>query len=342
MYTLAVDAMGGDSAPEITVKGCLEALRAFDDIRIRLFGREEEIRAQLSGEEYDEARLEILDARDVITNDEAPMLAVRHKTDSSLVRAAMDVRAGSSDALVSAGSTGGSTGAVLACGMLRIGRIAGVDRPALAAILPNTSGVPNMLLDAGANVDCRPEYLLRFAQMGDIYARQVLGIRNPRVGLLNIGEEEEKGCQLTKSAYALLKTAKLNFTGNIEARGVLNGGADVIVCDGYHGNLVIKASEGAIAAIFTMLKRELTATFVSKLGAALSRSAFRRVKRRMDVNEVGGGPLLGVRGAVVKAHGNSTGHAFFCCLRQARQMLAGNIVEIIEQLEQIEGGNENV
>ena len=213
MYTLAVDAMGGDSAPEITVKGCLEALRAFDDIRIRLFGREEEIRAQLAGETYDEARLEILDARDVITNDEAPMLAVRHKTDSSLVRAAMDVRAGNSGALVSAGSTG----AVLACGMLRIGRIAGVDRPALAAILPNTTGVPNMLLDAGANVDCRPEYLLRFAQMGDIYARQVLGVKNPRVGLLNIGEEEEKGCQLTKATYALLKTAKLNFTGNVEA-----------------------------------------------------------------------------------------------------------------------------
>ena len=187
MYTLAVDAMGGDSAPEITVQGCLEALRAFDDIRIRLFGREEEIRAQLSGKEYDEARLDILDARDVITNDEAPMFAVRHKTDSSLVRAAMDVRAGNSGALISAGSTG----AVLACGMLRIGRIAGVDRPALAAILPNMSGVPGMLLDAGANVDCRPEYLLRFAQMGDIYARQVLGIQNPRVGLLNIGEEEE-------------------------------------------------------------------------------------------------------------------------------------------------------
>ena len=338
MYTLAVDAMGGDSAPEITVQGCLEALRAFDDIRIRLFGREEEIRAQLSGKEYADARLDILDARDVITNDEAPMFAVRHKTDSSLVRAAMDVRAGNSGALISAGSTG----AVLACGMLRIGRIAGVDRPALAAILPNMSGVPGMLLDAGANVDCRPEYLLRFAQMGDIYARQVLGIQNPRVGLLNIGEEEEKGCQLTKATYALLKKAKLNFTGNVEARGVLNGGADVIVCDGYHGNLVIKASEGAISAIFKMLRRELNATFISKLGAALSRPAFRRVKRRMDVNEVGGGPLLGVRGAVVKPHGNSTGHAFFCCLRQARQMLAGNVVEIIEQLEQIEGGNENV
>lgn len=339
MYTLAVDAMGGDFAPKITVKGCLEALRAFDDIRIRLFGREEEIRPHLSGEEYDAARLKILDARDVITNDEAPMLAVRHKTDSSLVRAAMDVRQGNADALISAGSTG----AVLACGMLRIGRIAGVDRPALAAIVPTVAGVPAVIVDAGANVDCRPEYLLRFAQMGDIYARQVLGIQNPRVGLLNIGEEEEKGCQLTKATHELLKTAKLNFTGNVEARGVLNGGADVFVCDGYHGNLVIKASEGAIAALFTMLKRELTSTFVSKVGAALSKPAFRRVKRRMNVNEVGGGPMLGVRGAVVKAHGNSTSHAFFCCLRQARQMAAGQVVEIIEKLdEQIEGGNENV
>lgn len=339
MYTLAVDAMGGDHAPEITVKGCLEALRAYDDLRIRLFGRVEAIDPLLRDAGAEKERIEVFDAREEISNSEPPMLAVRHKADSSLVRAAMDVREGRSAGLVSAGSTG----AVLACGMLRIGRIAGIDRPALAAVVPTTAGRPAILVDAGANVDCRPEYLVRFAQMGDIYARQVLGVETPRVALLNIGEESEKGCQLTKETYPLLEKCGVRFIGNMEARGVLNGGADVVVCDGYHGNLVIKGSEGAIAAIFTLLKRELTANLPSKLGAALARPAFRRVKLHMDVNEVGGAPMLGVKGVVAKAHGNSSAHAFFCTIRQARQMAAGNVVSIIENLQpQTEGGNGNV
>ena len=332
MYTIAVDAMGGDQAPEVPVKGSLEALRAFDDVCIRLFGRKEAIEPLLAGETYDSARLEVLDAREEISNDEAPMLAVRHKKDASLVRAALDVREGNADALISAGSTG----AILACGMLRIGRINGIDRPALAAVVPTTASVPAVLLDAGANVDCRPEYLVRFAQMGDIYARQVLGIESPRVALLNIGEEEEKGNQLTKATYPLLKACGVRFTGNVEARGVLNGGADVIVCDGYHGNLVIKGSEGAIAALFTLLKRELSASFQSKVGALLLRSAFRRVKKTLDVNEVGGAPMLGVRGAVVKAHGNSNVRAFFCAIRQARLMAAGEVVNIIQKVSACE------
>lgn len=339
MYTIAVDAMGGDSAPEITVKGCLEALAAFEDLRIRLFGRAEALASLLSQAGAEKSRLEVLDAREEISNDEAPMLAVRHKTDSSLVRAAMDVRGGEADALVSAGSTG----AVLACGMLRIGRVAGVDRPALAAVLPTTAGSPAVLLDAGANVDCRADYLIRFAQMGDVYARKVLGIAQPRVALLNIGEEAEKGCQLTKETYPRLQQCGLNFTGNIEARGVLAGGADVIVCDGYHGNLVIKSTEGAVSALFALLKKQLTADFVSKLGAALARPAFRRAKHAMDVSEVGGAPLLGVRGAVVKAHGNSNAHAFSRAICQARLMAEGGVARVIEELQpQTEGGNTNV
>ena len=172
--------------------------------------------------------------------------------------------------------------------------------------------------------------------MCDIYARQVLGIESPRVALLNIGEEEEKGNQLTKATYPLLKACGVRFTGNVEARGVLNGGADVIVCDGYHGNLVIKGSEGAIAALFTLLKRELSASFQSKVGALLLRSAFRRVKKTLDVNEVGGAPMLGVRGAVVKAHGNSNVRAFFCAIRQARLMAAGEVVNIIQKVSACE------
>ena len=330
---IIVDAMGGDHAPGEIVAGALSACKKFN-IEAVLVGREDALRPLIP---QDAAGVSILPAADVIGMEDDPTALLKTKKESSMAVALRALKDDAGDALVSAGSTG----ALLVGATMIVRRIPGIRRAALAPLLPTAQGNA-LLIDCGANVECTPEYLLQFATMGAHYMQSVLGVAQPRVGLLNIGEEEEKGCQLTKATYALLKKAKLNFTGNVEARGVLNGGADVIVCDGYHGNLVIKASEGAISAIFKMLRRELNATFISKLGAALSRPAFRRVKRRMDVNEVGGGPLLGVRGAVVKPHGNSTGHAFFCCLRQARQMLAGNVVGIIEQLEQIEGGNENV
>ena len=339
MYTLAVDAMGGRFGAgnhRTGLPGGAARLRRYPYPALRPRGGNPG-RSSPAKRDDESGASDILDARDVITNDEAPMFAVRHKTDSSLVRAAMDVRAGNSGATHFRRVHRRGAGLRDAAHRAHRGR-----RPSGAGgdSAQYERRARHAARRGGANVDCcRPEDLPRFAQMGDIYARQVLGIQNPRVGLLNIGEEEEKGCQLTKATYALLKKAKLNFTGNVEARGVLNGGADVIVCDGDHGNLVIKASEGAISAIFyDAPARAERHVHLRSSARRVSRPAFRRVKRRMDVNEVGGGPLLGVRGAVVKPDGNSTGDAFFCCLRQARQTPAGNVVEIIEQLEQIEGG----
>ena len=330
MYTLAVDAMGGDSAPEITVQGCLEALRAFDDIRIRLFGREEEIRAQLSGKEYDEARLDILDARDVITNDEAPMFAVRHKTDSSLVRAAMDVRAGNSGARISAGSTG----ALLAGATLLVKRIRGIRRAAMGPVIPTATGHA-ILCDCGANADCTPEYLLQFAYLGSYYAEKVLGIVQPRVGLLNIGAEPSKGDALRHETYARLKEAgeqgHLNFIGNIEANTALAGGCDVIVADGYSGNIMLKSVEGAAKLMSGELKKMLTKSAKTKLAYLLLKDGLADFKKMLDPNEVGGTALLGISRPVVKAHGSSNAAAFCNAVRQTIAVAESGIIADITQ-----------
>ena len=344
MYRIAVDAMGGDRAPDITVAGSLEALRAFDDIRILLVGQEEKIRPLLAEASDLSGRVEVVDARETILNTESPVMAVRKKTDSSMVKGLQLVREGQADAFVSAGSTG----ALLVGGILRVGRIAGVERPALAAMLPNAKGGITLLADTGANVDCRPQWLVQFAQMGSAYARRVLGIKRPRVGLLNIGEEDEKGNALTKGTAELLRSGSysFDFVGNVESRAMFDGLADVIVADGFHGNLSIKAAEGMASVLFTQLKNELTATRATKIGALLCRKAFRRIKKKLSAEEIGGAPLLGVEGAVVKAHGNSSAHAFFCALRQTRKMLEGNMREEIREeirkaqgAAQPEGGN---
>ena len=213
--------------------------------------------------------------------------------------------------------------------MFRLGRVPGVERPALATPLPTVSGGQALLVDVGANVDCLPEYLLSFAIMGSAYMRQVMGIENPRVALLGIGEEAEKGNQQTKAAYALLERSGLNFIGNLEARGVPMGEADVCVADGFAGNILLKSMEGISKAMFKLLKEELYATPRAKIGALLAKGAFASLKKKMDPDEVGGAPLLGVDGAVIKAHGNSNAHAFFCAIRQARRMLEGDVVGII-------------
>ena len=321
-----LDAMGGDNAPACTVEGALEALRADKDLRITLAGDEAALLPLLAGAQDVRDRLATEHCADTITNHDAPVLAVRAKRDSAIVKGMLALRDGRADGFVSAGSTG----AVMAGGMFRLGRIEGIERPALAPLMPNGKDF-FLLIDCGANVDCKPEYLMQFAIMGDAYMRCVRGMARPRVGLLNIGAEAEKGNQLVKEAYPLLEKAPLRFVGNVEGRDVTGDMADVIVADGFSGNLILKFMEGVAGTLFGMIREEMMGSLRCKLGALLAKPAFRQIKRRMDYTEVGGAPLLGVRGAVVKAHGSSNGHAIACALRQAAVMHRGGVAPAIEK-----------
>ncbi|MBR3272474.1 MAG: phosphate acyltransferase PlsX [Clostridia bacterium] len=320
-YTIALDAMGGDQAPDAIVAGAIAALKRFGDIRVILAGPQKRLEELVSGADEVRDRLEILPADEVIQMDESPMLAVRHKINSSMVQAMLAVREGRAGAVVSAGNTG----ALLAGGMLRIGRIAGIERPALAPVIPGVNK-PFLLIDAGANVDCQPRYLVQFGLMGSVYMRSVMNVERPAVGLVNIGAEAEKGNRLTKETYQLMQAqTSYYFAGNVEARDVPSGDFDVVVADGFDGNIILKYTEGLASAMMGMLKSDLNASRVTKLGAALSRPAFRKFKRSMDYNAYGGAPLLGVEGAVIKAHGASGETAIMNALRQARTMLAGDV-----------------
>ena len=326
-YVIALDAMGGDQAPDAIVAGAIAALRRFEDIRVLLAGPEARLRALLADAEDVLDRVEILPAEDVILMDESPMLAVRRKVNSSMVQAMLAVREGRAGAVVSAGNTG----ALLAGGMLRIGRIPGIERPALAPVIPGVKK-PFLLIDAGANVDCQPRYLEQFGLMGSVYMHSVMGVERPAVGLVNIGAEAEKGNKLTKETYQLMKAqTSYFFAGNAEARDIPTGDFDVVVADGFDGNIILKYTEGLAAAMMGMLKANLMASKVSKIGAALSRPAFRKFKRSMDYNAYGGAPLLGVEGAVIKAHGASGETAIMNALRQARDMLSGDVAGKIRE-----------
>lgn len=324
MVHVFVDAMGGDNAPEATVLGAVEALRNEKDLRVTLAGLTKEITPHLAGADDVMDRVTVLEAEDIITNHESPAMAIRQKKNSSIVKGMLAVRAGEADGFVSAGSTG----AVLLGGMLRLGRIPGIERPALAPLMPNGKG-QFLLVDCGANVDCKPEWLVQFGIMGDAYMRKVLHMDKPRIGLINNGAEEEKGNALTKATYPLMAAAPFNFVGNIEARYITADQADVVVCDGFDGNLILKFMEGMAGTLMGMIKTELTADTRSKIGALLSKPAFRRVKKRMDYTEVGGAPLLGVQGAVVKAHGSSNPHAFASAIRQCFNMVKGGVAQTI-------------
>ena len=326
-YIIALDAMGGDNAPDAIVAGAVAALRRYGDIRILLAGPEARLNALLEDASDVRGRVEILPAEDVIGMDESPMLAVRKKVNSSMVQAMMAVREKRAQAVVSAGNTG----AVLAGGMLRIGRIPGIERPALAPVIPGAKK-PFLLIDAGANVDCQPKYLEQFGLMGSVYMRSVMGVRDPAVGLVNIGAEAEKGNKLTKETYQLMsRQTSYRFAGNAEARDIPTGDFDVVVADGFDGNIILKYTEGIVGAMMGMLKSYLSTSKVSKVGAALARPAFRKFKRSMDYNAYGGAPLLGVEGAVVKAHGSSGEQAIMNALRQAREMLVGDVTGKIRE-----------
>ena len=321
-----VDAMGGDLAPQAPVEGAIEALRRYPNIEVVLAGVIPEIEKYLVNCDDVRARIELLDAPEVITNEESPVMGVRRKVNSATVKGMLALRSKEADGFVSAGSTG----AVLAGGMFRLGRIPGIERPALAPMLPNGKGYV-LLIDCGANVDCKPEYLVQFGLMGDAYMRGVMGIENPRIGLVNIGAEAEKGNALVKETYPLMEKAPYNFTGNVEARDVMADVADVLVADGFAGNLILKNTEGVAMALMKIIKSEMMADTRGKIAGLIGKPAFRRVKKLMDYTEVGGAPLLGVQGAVVKAHGSSNAHAFSCAIGQLIKMIDGKVVEIIEK-----------
>lgn len=336
MVHVYLDAMGGDNAPQCVIDGAAEALRADGDLKITLGGPRDQVEKLLVNMEDVRARIAVDDCPEIITNHDAPVMAIRQKKNSAQVKGMLLVRDGGADAFVSAGSTG----ATLAGGMFRLGRIPGVERPALAPLLPNGKG-HFCLIDCGANVDCLPAYLPQFGVMGAAYVKCVLDIASPRVGLVNIGAESEKGNALAKAAYPLMEKAPFRFVGNVEGRDITADLADVVVCDGFSGNLILKFMEGVAGTLMGIIKKEMMADFRGKLGGLIAKPAFRRVKKTMDYTEVGGAPLLGVKGVVVKAHGSSNAHAIACAIRQAATMKRKGLVDAIEkeiskQLQQAE------
>jgi glycerol-3-phosphate acyltransferase PlsX len=320
---LALDAMGGDNAPKEIVIGAMKAIQAFPDLHITLVGDETKINEHLTNRE----RIAIIHTTEVILGTDEPVRAVRRKKDASMVLAASQVADGQADACISAGNTG----ALMAAGLFVVGRINGIDRPALAPTLPTIGGEGFLLLDVGANADAKPEHLLQNAIMGSIYSEKVRGIKNPRVGLLNIGTEEKKGNDLTKHAFDILKQANIHFVGNVEARDLLEGVADVVVTDGFTGNMVLKTIEGTALAMFKMLKTALMSSFTSKLAAAVLKPNLKSLKNTLDYSEYGGAALFGLKAPVIKAHGSSNGQAIFSAIRQTRDMVEKNVVAQIQK-----------
>ena len=321
MVTIAVDAMGGDHAPKSEVEGSLRAVRSLD-VQVILVGREEVVRRELDHHgSWKELPIQIQHASEVITMDDNAAKAMRTKRDSSIRVCARLVKEGIAQGLVSAGNTG----AAMATSKMVLGVVSGVDRPALATPFPTVKGKPTLLVDAGANVDCSPEMLAQFAIMGEIYSRVIFKTHKPRVGILSIGEEEHKGNDLTKSATPLFKLLPINFVGNVEGRNIFDGSVDVVVCDGFVGNVVLKVSEGLSEAIRHMLKDSLSATITGQIGAVFSRSAFLDFKKRTDYSEYGGAPLLGVKGVSIIGHGRSNANAIKNAIRVAVEFANGHV-----------------
>ncbi|MFC7784405.1 MULTISPECIES: phosphate acyltransferase PlsX [unclassified Rossellomorea] len=319
---LAVDAMGGDHAPKEIVLGVKRALKEFNDIEVLLFGDENQIKQYITPVD----RLTIVHTDEVIEGTDEPVRAVKRKKNASMVLMAQAVRNGEADACVSAGNTG----ALMTAGLFIVGRIDGIERPALAPTLPTLDGKGFLMLDLGANVDAKPEHLLQYAIMGSIYAEKVRGINNPRVGLLNIGTEDKKGNELTKKSFQLLKDAPIHFVGNVESRDLLEGPADVVVTDGFTGNMVLKTIEGTALSVFSMLKKTFTASTKNKLAAGLVKNDLRQMKDMLDYTEYGGAGLFGLKAPVIKAHGSSNEVALYNAMRQAREMVKHDVSNTIK------------
>lgn len=319
--TVAVDAMGGDNAPAAIVKGVVDAVNNNECVTVKLVGIKEAVEAELSKYTYDHNRIEVIGATEVIETAEHPVNAIRRKKDSSMVVAMNLVKAGEADAFVSAGSTG----AILVGSQAIIGRIPGVKRPPLAPVLPTAKG-PLVLVDCGANVDSRPDHLVLYARMGSIYSEYVLGIKNPRVGIANNGAEEEKGNQLVKDTFPLLKECRgINFIGSVETKDIPQGNADVVVCDGFVGNAILKMFEGVGYTLLSEIKHSMLSTFRGKLGALLIKPSLKKVLKKYDVTEYGGAPMLGLNGLVVKAHGSSNAKEIKNAVEQCIQFVDADI-----------------
>lgn len=319
---IAIDAMGGDDAPEVTVAGGLIAATEWKDTEIVLVGDRSKIEPLLDGKEVP-ANLEVWHASEVIDAGDEPVRAVRRKKDSSMVVAGRMVKDGQAHAMISAGNTG----ALMATGLLVVGRMTGIERPALAPMIPTLDGVGVLALDLGANMDASPGHLAQYAQLGSFYRQKVHNIAEPRVGLLNVGTEAGKGNELTKLAYPLLEQLPIRFVGNVEARDVLTGNCDVLVCDGFAGNILLKSMEGAAGAIFALLKEKFSKSLKTKLAAAMVMPELRELKGRFDYTEHGGAPLLGLSGLVVKSHGSADANAVKNAVRQARIALQNRLIE---------------
>jgi glycerol-3-phosphate acyltransferase PlsX len=318
---IAIDAMGGDNAPKEIVKGALLAVEQYPDLSITLVGDETKIAEFLP----DNHPFKIIHADEVIETSEEPVRAVRRKKNASMVLAANEVKAGHADAYISAGNTG----ALMASGLFYVGRIKGIERPALAPTLPTLDGKGFLFLDVGANMDAKPEHLLQYALMASVYCKEVRGIDNPRIGLLNVGTENEKGNALTKAAFALLQEADINFIGNVESRDLLMGAADAVVCDGFAGNLVLKSIEGTAMSMFSMIKETLTSSLTSKIAAGVLKPKLRGIKDKLDYTEYGGAGLFGLAAPVIKAHGSSNANAVLNAIRQTKDMVDKNVVNTI-------------
>jgi len=326
---IALDAMGGDNAPKEIVAGAIKAVQAFPDIEILLVGDEKQINPFLTEKE----RISILHTEEQILATDEPARAVRRKKNASMVLCANEVKEQKADAFISAGNTG----ALMATGLFVVGRINGIERPALAPTLPTIGGEGFLLLDVGANVDAKPEHLVQYGIMGSIYMEKALGVTKPRVGLLNIGTEEKKGNDLTKKTFDELKGAPINFIGNVEARDLLDGVCDVVVTDGFTGNMVLKTIEGTALSMFKMLKEVMTSSLKTKLAAGAMKPELKGLKNKLDYSEYGGAALFGLNAPVIKAHGSSDSNAIYNAIRQTRDVVKSEVIGTIKTTVENEG-----
>lgn len=331
---IAIDGMGGDHAPFEIVKGCVQASEKIEH-EIYIIGREDEIENELKKYTYNKEQIKVVHAADVITMEDAPVKAVRTKTDSSLVKGLNMVKNGEADLLISAGNSG----AIMAGGLFILGRISGIDRPAIATTYPILGRGMSLMVDSGANAECKPTNLLEFATMGSIYMERVFGIAKPKVGLVNIGTEESKGTTVLKGAHELLSKSRLNFIGNVEARQVPDGVCDVIVCDGFVGNVILKLTEGLAWSILQLIKKKFTQGFLPKMGALLLSNKIKEMKQEFDYSEYGGAPILGVKGVLLKIHGSSNANAVKNAIIKGIPYVENKVVEVIQdsvlELEEI-------
>ena len=334
---IALDAMGGDFAPFETVKGAVQALDELKNLTVVLVGKKEKIEEELKKYTYDKNRIEIFDAREVVEMTDDPMTAVKTKKDSSMNRMLELVKSGDVEASVSAGNTG----ALISASQLKLRRIKGVLRPAITTIFPSKKR-DIVLMDVGANADCRPEFINQFGLMGSLYYEEMFGVNNPRVGLLNIGTEEGKGNEITREAFNLLKNNdKINFIGNIESREMMDGDVDVVVADGFTGNMVLKTAEGTAKFIFSILKDEIQKSLLGKIGALFLKPIFKNLKRKLDSSEYGGALFLGINGISIKAHGNSTARGIKNALKVANKFAEDKFIDrLTEVMKQSQGGSD--